>query len=625
MLLAVTLLSLGLVTRSPGPAAAGLVPLGRIVTAMDGLTVADADGTKRHRLESAPGLAGEPYTPRWSHDGTKIAYIAAGQLCVMGANGSGNRCIFRHMDQQAYTPSWSADDRLIYFTLGGAVLSTTVDGSVQERLLSPANGFRYGAIEWSPDGRRYAVARYGTGVDGEILVGDTTGAAPLPITSGNDDSGPRWSPDGTTLAFTTHRGLFDPFKVAVVNADGSGRRVVRDGGILQAWSPNGTRLLYAGGDTQLWTVATDGTGVASVPGLRGGADWRVPGTGVVAVSAGGLHGLAVRADGSVTAWGYNLQGQLGDTTTRDRNVPGAVIGLGRTQSVSAGFLHSAAVTIDGRVLTWGWNGLGQLGLGGRTDSARPTPVAGLSGVVAVSAGLGHTLALTADGRVWAWGWNALGQLGDASTVDRLTPVLVRGLPAMTDIAAGGAHSLAIAADGTTWAWGWNGLGQLGTGSRADSLVPVRTIQPSPTSGNSMIAAGMYHSVVLARSEIWAWGWNGLGQLGNGTTTDSTIPVRAGTALAGSISAGGAHTLATGLDWSIWAWGYNGRAQLGDGRLVDQPAPVKVVAPSPILSVSAGWLHSLAVDIGGVAQSWGHNDEGELGNGSTALGRTPVRI
>ena len=605
------------------PAAAAGVS--RIVSTQDGLSVSDADGGNRRAITPAPGFVGAPYNPRWSHDGTKIAYMAEWQIWVMNADGSGNRMLWRNDGKHPNLPEWSADDRTIYFSDQDMAMYVRVDGSDGGPYRLANGDYAHSAVHLSPDGQRYATSRPVDGAEGtsQVFVGYVDGSAPeYAVTPPDADWGAdRWSPDGTTLLGTSTVSIFQSPQIQLIKADASGAQAIGYG-YPMAFSPDGSKVLYrpAGDEYRLFTMNVDGTGPAPIPGLVGAGDWVRPGTGVVNVAAGSFHSLAVRADGSVAAWGFNGLGQLGDGTTATRLAAVRVSGLPRTASVSGGLFHSAAVTVDGRVYTWGWNGGGQLGTGTYTDRRTPAVVPGLTNVRAVSAGFAHTLALKDDGTVWAWGWNAAGQVGDGANTDRLTPVQVTGLPKVVAIAAGGAHSLAYAEDGYIWAWGSNAQGQFGNGTTIGSWRPVRATPLAATG----IAAGLYHSAAVSSGEVWAWGWNALGQLGNGTTTDSPVPIRAGplTRVA-SVAAGAGHTVAVDMDGRAWAWGYNARGQLGTGDLLDSTTPVEVDAPGLLTSAAAGYIHSVGADGRGRALGWGHNDEGEAGIGSTTLAKVPT--
>ena len=219
----------------------------------------------------------------------------------------------------------------------------------------------------------------------------------------------------------------------------------------------------------------------------------------------------------------------------------------------------------------------------------PVAVSGLaSGVSAISAGDDHTCALK-DGGVWCWGYNSYGQLGNNSTTDSHVPVAVSGLASgVIAISAGGDHTCALK-DGGVWCWGCNAYGQLGNNSTTDSHVPVAVVG-LPSSGVSAISAGAVHTCALKDGGVWCWGGNGCGQLGNGTTTDSTVPV----AVSGlgerrlAISAGACHTCAL-KDGGAWCWGDNGDGQLGNGSN-DETARVPVAVSglgSGVTAISAG--------------------------------------
>lgn len=282
----------------------------------------------------------------------------------------------------------------------------------------------------------------------------------------------------------------------------------------------------------------------------------------------------------VLASGWNGWGQLGDGTRAERH--GAVGVAGRTdvRAVAAGAYHSLSLQSDGSVWAWGWNGLGQLGDGTTVERTGAVRVGGLTNVVAITAGAYHSIAVKADGSVWAWGWNGLGQLGDGTTIDRPTPVRVAGLVGVRGVkVAGGAfHTLLLAADGTVRAWGWNGLGQLGDGTTIERQLPV----PVPGLADTVsVAAGAYHSLALAADgTVRAWGWNALGQLGDGTTVERDRPVRVPGLPPVVALAEGAyfHALAVGADGSTWAWGWNVFGQVGDGTTVDRHSPVRWRSP-----------------------------------------------
>ena len=258
--------------------------------------------------------------------------------------------------------------------------------------------------------------------------------------------------------------------------------------------------------------------------------------------------LAVGSDGNAYAWGNNNRGQLGDGTTSQRTTPVRVRTPDRSTypdlpkdftyvQVSAGYSHSLAVGSDGNAYAWGNNTYGQLG---NNTTSRNTPVrigkpADLPKdfiYVQVSAGYNHSLALGSDGNAYPWGLNNSGQLGDGTTTSRSTPVRMRTPDRSTypdlpkdftymQVSAGYSHSLAVGSDGNVYAWGYNSTGQLGNNSYSSSSVPVRVRDPTSPGDASkglqaaQVSGGYHYSLALGNDgNAYAWGVNSSGQLGN---------------------------------------------------------------------------------------------------------------
>ncbi len=332
---------------------------------------------------------------------------------------------------------------------------------------------------------------------------------------------------------------------------------------------------------------------------------------------------ASAASTGVLAWGENFWGQLGDgTNTGPENCDG---------DVYYGDAHGSFLPC----------------------SAVPVAVSGIKEAKSVAAGTSHGLALLNDGTVLAWGTNELGQLGDGNTTGPETckrepgglpcstiPVTVSGLSEVVSIAAGGASSFALQRNGTVMTWG--GWGQNGV---VDVPVPVCTVaEERPCSPNhylsevTAIAAGGYYALALLKDgAVMAWGTNEFGQLGDGTSTNSAVPVVVrGLSEVVSIAAGGENSLALLKDGTVMAWGPNGSGQLGRGIAtgpetcfygVGEPqscsrTPVAVSGLNEVTAIAAGgWPHSqgghsLALLKNGTVMAWGNNYLGRLGDGKT---------
>ncbi len=229
-----------------------------------------------------------------------------------------------------------------------------------------------------------------------------------------------------------------------------------------------------------------------------------------------------------------------------------------------------------------------------------------------------------DGVTRAAGSASLTVRVDAGGLDALlgspwaASVAAADTPEMQRLATGYSHSLALKPDGSLWAWGSNGIGQLGDGTTTQRSKRVQVL-----TGVAAVAAGWFHTLAIKTDgSLWAWGSNGSGELGDGTTTHRTTPVQVLTGVA-AVSAGDDYTLAIKTDGSLWAWGRNDEGQLGDGTTTDRTTPVQVL--TGVAAVSAGYEHTLAIKTDGSLWAWGDNWKGRLGDGTAISRHTPVQI
>ena len=353
---------------------------------------------------------------------------------------------------------------------------------------------------------------------------------------------------------------------------------------------------------------------------------------VVAVDAGNSFSLGMPGDGTVSAWGGNLYGQLGDGGHEDswatEKTVGAVHGLGDVTAVAAAGAHALALLSDRAVMAWGTNQDGELGNGEggverviKVNGREARLVPGLTDVVAVAAGGGSDYALLRDGTIKAWGRNGAGQLGigetgpetcltevgdqPCSTVPRTVRLsLPRGVRVKA-ISAGGEAGYALLTNHHVLAWGSNSRGQLGTGAE---LTPDHApAEVHSATGRGALAgvlsvAGGEHGALalLASRRVVGWGANVHGGLGEPSgelcqkdPCDITPRLIAGLSGVSSIAAGAGYSLAVKAG-RVYSFGANFYGQLGNGTRTDSPIPTAIPGLKNVGAVAAGNLHALAL-------------------------------
>ncbi len=332
------------------------------------------------------------------------------------------------------------------------------------------------------------------------------------------------------------------------------------------------------------------------------------------------------------AFGWGQIGQVGNVASTDSSTPAPLRGLPAgvvPTALASGVEDTFVLSSAGAVYGWGYNSDGELGNGTTTESGIPVQASMPVGttVTAIAAGGFHVIVLTAAGTVYSWGQGADGQLGDGTTSASAVPVAVQLPPGVTAtaIAATGDGGLALSSTGQVYAWGAGGYGQLGNGSTTDSTVPVVVSMPSAVRFVAISGGGAHSLALSATGRVYAWGAGGYGQLGNGSTTDSNVPVEVGLLTSMrivAIAAGGAHSLALSATGQVYAFGENGDGQLGTGTLsTDVPIPVRLPAGVLATGIAAGAAHSLVLTSTGALYAFGDDRSGQVGNG-TVQSRVP---
>ncbi|QOC26749.1 putative Ig domain-containing protein [Microbacterium hominis] len=381
--------------------------------------------------------------------------------------------------------------------------------------------------------------------------------------------------------------------------------------------------------------------------------------GFVDAAVGFYVGFAITADGRIFSNGMSTgNGMLGTGSTAwtQETVPVEVVrpaGISFT-SVTSGQSSAFATGDDGVLYSWGANDYGELGDGTNTSHATPSPVS--QGAVPAGVPLtkvaarydgglsfGDSVIALGDGRAYTWGDNSSGQLGDGSTINRNAPVAVAqgAVPSgvrFTDVASAGSSMYALGDDGKVYAWGANDYGQLGDGTTVSKTSPVAVAAGGVPSGVRLtsVVAGLRWAAALGDDgHVYAWGNGASGQLGNGTTVTSSVPVVVsdGAIPAGAsvvtLTAGRNSGFAVTSDGTVYSWGDNTYGELGDGTTTSRSTPVAVgqgVIPTGVslVAIAAGNWSTRGVGSDGKVYVWGENWGGQYGNGSM-FGSSPSPV
>lgn len=365
------------------------------------------------------------------------------------------------------------------------------------------------------------------------------------------------------------------------------------------------------GDLYTWGSNLDGQ-LGTGAGGDSATPTRVSLPGPVSVSAEGAgQTLALLTDGRVFAWGRDL---LGNATTTGSATPveipvfSALPEGDRVAAIAAGDAHDIALTESGHVYTWGGGRRGALGNGSTADQTTPVditanlPLEAGEKVTGVAAGFLSSIVVTDQGRAINWGGNVYGDLGDGTTTDRYTPAVVTipGLAAgdaVVEVSLFSSTTLVRTSSGALYGWGSNSRGAVGDGSMGSPvLTPVAVAEfPDLAEGDRVVAisAGQFSSLALTESgAIYAWGYNGQGQLGDDSVIDRLTPVLVSalpSVLGGTttaVSMGGRFALAVTENGEVFGWGQDNQGQLGDGAPADRSSlPVAIVLGTLSGSVS----------------------------------------
>jgi len=431
------------------------------------------------------------------------------------------------------------------------------------------------------------------------------------------------SPSPVTVAGLSGRAI-------AIAAGGGQSCALIDNGTVQCWGADTSGEL---GDGVVTTTLTPGVNPpVTVSGL----------SNATAIFAANDHTCALLVSGTADCWGGNIEGQLGNGSTTESDVPVAVLindlsAQGAIRVASQFSINTCALLASGTAECWGDDQSDGLG-NDATTLEIPSPVAMtvVSEMKAVNNGAFGTCVLLANGTVQCWGGNGHGEVGNGTTTDSITPQTVSNLSGVKAISLGYQFACALLSSGTVECWGENDLGELGNGSFTDSSVPtVVTGPPFAVGGLSnvkAISAGLDHvCALLANGTVQCWGYNYDGELGNGSYNSTppygipepaAVPNLPGITV---IDSGGASTCALHVSGGLLCWGDDNFGELGDGTNHTSASPVSVLSYTGYKALALGETHACALAADGTAQCWGNNSDGELGNGTNAQFNTPVAV
>jgi alpha-tubulin suppressor-like RCC1 family protein len=307
------------------------------------------------------------------------------------------------------------------------------------------------------------------------------------------------------------------------------------------------------------------------------------------ISAGsGNWGHAIDQDGKLWGWGLNNSGQLGNLSTTSVSSPVQIGSDTDWVDIDGGNLFAIGRKSTNEIYGWGLNLNGQCGIGSVSNASSPVKIGSDTDWSKISAGYQHALAIKSSGALYGWGLNISGEVGDASTTQRSLPVLVSSGTNWSAVSAGRSWSIGISTAGNLYTWGSGISGVQGN----STITPARSV-PTQIGNNGewrtvwgSVAAGTQTAAAIrSTGALYAWGDNGLGQVGDSSTTKKSSPVVVGSDTDWEfIAAWGTHTAGIRNGGALYTWGGGVAGQLGDMSVTSKSAPVAVVGPT-----NTGWV------------------------------------
>ena len=373
--------------------------------------------------------------------------------------------------------------------------------------------------------------------------------------------------------------------------------------------------------------------------------------------------------GKVYTWGENDYGQLGDGTTTDSNEPICISDIENSPLKGKNIvdIYDRGDTIiakdsNGKLYSWGCNARGALGNGTTTDSNKPICISDIENstlkgkdivdvYVYETNGIISVIAKDSNGKLYSWGYNNWGQLGNGTRIDSNIPICISDIENsplkgknIVNIYQANQRVIAKDSNGKLYSWGYNGYGQLGNGTTTNSSMPVciSDVENSQLKGKNIVDIYDWGYTIIAKDsngKLYSWGYNILGDLGDGTTTDSSIPICISDIENSPLKGKNIvdvydGPIAKDSNGKLYSWGNNSSGSLGDGTETSSSIPICIsdIENSPLKGKEMVYVHLtngntsvIAKDSNGKLYSWGNNDRGQLGNGTTTNSSMPICI
>ncbi|MFS4459910.1 chromosome condensation regulator RCC1 [Bdellovibrio sp. HCB2-146] len=330
------------------------------------------------------------------------------------------------------------------------------------------------------------------------------------------------------------------------------------------------------------------------------------------IAAGGRHSLGIKSNGTLWAWGSNEMGQLGlviSTPIQSGSFTWTMVANRKDDSANTyDFAGGMGIRSDGTLWAWGYNENGQMGDGTLVNKESPVQIGTESDWAYVAVGPYSSYAIKTTGTLWAVGENGTGELGLGDRVDKSTFVQVGALSDWAKIASGDSHVVAVKTDGTLWSWGSSLSGSLGYGTASTKRSSPSQVG-SAVNWSNVAAGGENSYAITTTGTIWGWGDALHSQVGNGASSGNvSTPVQIGTDTTWvSIAAGTRHAVGLKADGTMWTWGYNFNGELGLGNTTERSTPVQVASGHTWASIGASRLNTFAISSTGVLWATGYAD------------------